>query len=95
MDFANITACGGDCTGCEHYKSGECVGCNSNGGICVKLWSSECSLCKCCREHNVRFCGVCDDFPCGLLKITLTWDKDGIENLKRLGEIYLKEKNNV
>lgn len=40
MDFTNITACGGDCTGCEHYKS-------------------------------------------------------GIENLKRLGEIYLKENNNV
>lgn len=33
-------------------------------------------------------------FRCDL-KITLTWDKDGIENLKRLGEIYLKENNNV
>lgn len=37
IDFYNITACGGDCTTCEHYKSDECVGCNKNSGKCIKM----------------------------------------------------------
>lgn len=95
MDFSNITSCGGDCTGCEHFQNQECIGCNKNGGKCIKMWSSGCSICKCCKEHSVPFCGLCTEFPCKWLKNTLTWDKNGIEKLKKYAEEYLKEKNNV
>lgn len=94
MDFNNITACGGDCTTCEHYKSDECVGCNKNSGKCIKMWSDGCPICKCCKVNNVLFCGLCSQFPCEMLKNTLTWEKDGIEHLKKCAEEYLKEKIN-
>ncbi len=92
MDFNNITACGGDCTGCRYYQHQECEGCNKNGGECIKMWSKGCQICKCCKEHNVLFCGLCIEFPCECLKNTLTWEKDGTEHLKKYAEEYLKEK---
>lgn len=93
-DFKNITACGGDCTKCEHFQNQECEVCNKNGGKCVKMWSKGCEICRCCKEHNVLFCGLCMKFPCKWLKNTLTWDKDGIERLKSYADKYIKEKIN-
>ncbi len=93
MDFNHITACGGDCTGCEHFRLYECEGCNNNGGKCVKMWENGCPICRCCKEHNVLFCGLCNEFPCDFLKNTLTWDKGGIEHLKQYAGKYIREKN--
>ncbi len=92
MVFSNITPCGGDCTNCEYFLNKECVGCNKNGGKCVKMWENGCPIRKCCGEHDVLFCGLCGEFPCDFLKNTLTWDKDGIEHLKQYAEKYIKEK---
>lgn len=86
--FVNITACGGDCTGCEHYISSECEGCNANGGKCIKMWQNGCKICKCCKEHGVQFCGICEEFPCEWLEKTLVWESDGIGRLENLGKAY-------
>lgn len=86
--FKNITACGGDCTGCDYYIKSECEGCNANGGKCIKMWQNGCGICRCCGEHGVRFCGICEDFPCEWLKNTLVWEVDGISNLQKLGVEY-------
>ena len=86
IDFNSITSCGGSCIDCIHYINNECNGCRANGGTCVKMWDSSCVLCKCCKEHNVLFCGICSEFPCDLLEKTLTWDKNGIEKLTEYAE---------
>lgn len=88
IDFSEITACGGNCSGCAYFKSKECEGCNKNGGKCVKMWENSCKICECCREHKVLFCGLCGEFPCDWLKNTLTWEKDAIERLGECGEEY-------
>lgn len=88
IDFENLTACGGDCTGCQHFICGECIGCNKNGGECIKMWQNGCEICRCCKEHGVRFCGICENFPCDWLEKTLVWEENGIERLKILGENY-------
>jgi len=88
IDFNKITACGGDCFDCLHYHNNDCCGCRQNGGICVKMWKDGCEICKCCQEHDVQFCGLCNAFPCVCLRNTLTWNQDGIERLEMLAEEY-------
>ncbi len=91
-DFLHITPCGGDCRDCEYFNGKRCAGCLENGGKCVHMWEHDCEIFACRTAHNAAFCGVCGEFPCERLKNTLTWDKDGIANLKRLGEEYRKMK---
>lgn len=91
IDFSRITACGGDCTSCEHYRNKTCDGCNKNGGQCVKMWDNGCAICKCCKERGALFCGLCGEFPCELLKNTMTWEKDGIERLAERAEEYRRQ----
>lgn len=89
-DFSKITPCGGNCTGCDYYKKGDCLGCIKNGGKCVKMWQNGCEICECCKKHNVLFCGLCDDFPCQwIINKISEWDKDGIERMKMLAEEYI------
>ena len=94
IDFNNVTACGGDCTGCEHFKDQECRGCNINGGLQVCLWHNGCRICECCQEHNVKFCGLCSEFPCEWLEKTLTWHEDGIERLRKYAGEYIRRNGN-
>lgn len=89
-DFNNITPCGGNCTGCEYLQNSECKGCNQNGGKCVKLWEDSCKIYDCCRKHEVKFCGLCRQFPCEWLKKNLTWNKNGIKHLYELKKEYQK-----
>ncbi|MDE6725509.1 MAG: DUF3795 domain-containing protein [Ruminiclostridium sp.] len=92
MDFSKITPCGGNCTDCGHFISGECKGCLSKEGRCVTLWNGGCEIFACCKRHNVKFCGLCGDFPCHWLQNKIgQWDKDGIKKLKELKEIYERE----
>lgn len=91
-DFYELTPCGGNCTGCEHFRSGECKGCIQSGGECVKMWDKGCEIYKCCQSHGVTFCGICGEFPCEWLKETICrWDEKGIERLQSLGEEYKKQ----
>lgn len=90
-NFTEITPCGGNCTDCGHFKSGECEGCIRNGGKCVKMWENGCEICECCQKHGVKFCGLCEKFPCEWIKSKLSeWDKDGIEHMEKLAEEYRK-----
>ena len=89
MDLSKITPCGGNCTDCQHFISGECKGCLSEEGRCVTLWKQGCEIFACCKGHNVRFCGLCGEFPCEWLENKIgQWDKDGIMKLRDLKEKY-------
>lgn len=94
-DFSQITACGGSCTGCEHFLSEECAGCLSNGGKCVKMWQNGCDICKCCDKHNVSFCGICNEFPCAWLREKFSeWDEKAISRLEELAREYHEQHRN-
>ena len=82
IDFNKITACGGCCDDCSHFKNETCTGCINNGGSCVKMWANGCEIFKCCKEHNVPFCGLCSEFPCEWIKVKIgEWNPTGIEEL--------------
>lgn len=88
VDFSNITACGGDCSGCGYFRNRECGGCSQNGGKCVKMWENGCEICSCCERHNVKFCGLCEKFPCEWLKKVMTWEEGLTERLGELKKEY-------
>ena len=89
VDFNRLTPCGGDCRHCPCYKTGECSGCLVTGGIFVSYWQNCCRICPCCKEHNVKFCGLCPEFPCDWLSDNLAkWDKDGIFRMGELAREY-------
>lgn len=92
IDFSKITPCGGNCTDCKYFVDGECKGCLSTKGKCIKMWGNRCEIFACCEKHNAKFCGLCPNFPCDLLENTITqWDEQGIQNLHKLKEEYEKE----
>lgn len=92
-DFHKITPCGGYCDDCSHYKNMECVGCRKNNGKCVKMWSDECDIYKCCLEHDVLFCGLCNEFPCEwIINKIGEWNPHGIEELTKLAVRYRQRK---
>lgn len=89
VNFSSVNACGGDCTECTHFTEGECKGCNKNSGKCVKLWENGCEICRCCKEHGVKFCGLCEKFPCGWLAARLSeWDGGAVSHIAELAAEY-------
>ena len=94
IDFSKVTPCGGCCSDCEHFKNSECRSCIATGGERVfRGVKSTCDIFKCCKAHNVSFCGICSEFPCQWLVNTITWDENGIENLRKLKDEYIKVHN--
>lgn len=88
-DFSQITPCGGNCSGCKYFIEGNCEGCLTTKGICIKMWEKGCEIYKCCEKHNTRFCGICGEFPCEWLESKIgEWDKDGIVKLEKLADEY-------
>ena len=92
FDFENITACGENCIACLKRRNGLCQGCRESDGRCLE-WkeSGFCPIHSCAREHSVLFCGLCGDFPCGLLKKTIVWRKNVVSELAALAEVYRKQ----
>jgi hypothetical protein len=92
MDFSKITACGECCVGCIKKKNGICKGCIETDGKC-KEWeqSNGCPIHKCSREHNVQFCGLCNEFPCKWLIEKVTWNKNIVEHLTNLKNKYFEQ----
>lgn len=92
MDFTEITACGECCAGCKKKEKGLCKGCIESDGNCQE-WaeSGGCPIHKCVREHNVRFCGLCDEFPCewGLKKAA--WRPDYAEEHRQLAREFYNQ----
>ena len=96
IDFTTITACGECCEGCRKKEEGICEGCIESDGHC-KEWaqSDGCPIHSCAREHNVQFCGLCNEFPCDWLIQKVVWKQNVIEELTELADLYYNQKNNM
>lgn len=92
IDFATITACGECCVGCRKKEDGICQGCIESDGHCME-WaqSNGCPIHKCAREHDVQFCGLCEEFPCEWLIQKIVWRKNVVEELTELANLYHKQ----
>ena len=89
IDFATITACGECCVGCNKKAEGICEGCIESNGHCAE-WthSNGCPIHKCTREHNVQFCGLCNEFPCQWLVNKVVWRPNVVQELTELAKLY-------
>ncbi|MBN2853248.1 MAG: DUF3795 domain-containing protein [Clostridia bacterium] len=93
IDFSVITACGECCVGCKKKEDGFCNGCIETEGNCQEWANSNgCSIYKCAKQHNVLFCGLCEEFPCAWLVTKVTWNPDVIEHLSGLVKLYHEQK---
>ena len=90
--FEHITACGESCVGCGKKESGFCKGCIESDGHCAEWAHSKgCPIYRCAKEHHVRFCGLCPEFPCTWLREKITWNPRAIEHLTTLAARYRAE----
>lgn len=91
-DFTTMTACGECCIGCSKKESGMCPGCiEAEGKVPEWAESGICKIYACCREHNTRFCFLCEDFPCEKLPKMIFWNPDIVNHLSQLREEYKKQ----
>ncbi|MDE7294874.1 MAG: hypothetical protein K2N72_10670, partial [Oscillospiraceae bacterium] len=79
----SLAVCGADCNDCPFGEENDCPGC---GG----LWE-DCDIVRCAAVKGHEHCGLCDKFPCDLLR-GAAFDPDSGDNgdrllrLKSLGE---------
>ena len=93
IDFATITACGECCVGCKKKAEGICEGCIESDGQCAEWTESNgCPIQKCTREHNVQFCGLCNEFPCQWFVKKVVWRPNVVQELTELAKLYKCEK---
>ncbi len=92
MDFTSVTACGECCVGCMKKEDGLCMGCIESDGHC-KEWeeSGGCPIHKCVRGHNVRFCGLCNEFPCEWVLKKAAWRSDYAEEHRQLAREFYSQ----
>lgn len=92
MDFSKITACGEYCINCKKKESGMCKGCIESDGHCEEWTQSGCCpIHKCTREHNVQFCGLCNEFPCSWLVEKVVWRPNVVKELTELALLFNKQ----
>ena len=86
-----IRFCGADCSHCDTYKrmlagdEGGLVNTESGYRCCWLLRDyprgKDCPIRTCCEEHNVLFCGECDQFEeCARMKAF--YSKPGYDELR-------------
>jgi len=46
----------------QKYAMGKCPGCRSERDCACSI--EGCYIPECTKQHNVNFCGECEDFPC-------------------------------
>ncbi|MCL2519276.1 MAG: DUF3795 domain-containing protein [Oscillospiraceae bacterium] len=83
-----LSSCGIDCESCEYFINKKCEGCYvcAPKGQCV--WGGNCDLYECAANKNLPHCGMCDDFPCDMLKEWASSEgTERIENLKKREEL--------
>ena len=89
IDFSRITACGECCDGCAKKADGRCPGCiEADGRVPEWAASGRCKVHACTRDHQVQFCGLCSEFPCGKLPSLIFWNPDIIQHLTVLRDEY-------
>ncbi len=88
-DFSTITACGECCVRCPKKLDGRCPGCREADGH-VPEWteSGRCRVHACVSDHQVQFCGLCAEFPCGKLPSLISWNPDITERMTALRNEY-------
>ena len=85
IDLDRITACGECCDGCEKTADGRCPGCiEADGRVPEWAESGQCKVHACTREHHVRFCGLCAEFPCQELPSMIFWNPEIIPHMTAL-----------
>lgn len=96
IDFSTITACGECCVGCKKRMDGICEGCIEADGY-VSEWaeSGRCKVHACARNHNVQFCGLCDEFPCQKLPSLIHWNRNIVEYLEKLAAQYYRQEEQI
>lgn len=89
VDFSRITACGECCDECSKKIQGDCPGCIETDGV-VPGWaeSGRCKVHSCTREHGVTVCAFCTEFPCSNITNLIHWNKNIIEHMEMLKEVY-------
>ena len=89
IDYTTITACGEYCIGCSKKENGLCPGCiEAEGKVPEWAESGVCKICACCKEHQVRFCGLCSEFPCEKLPQMISWNPNIVKHLSELRNEY-------
>lgn len=88
-DFSIVTACGECCAECRKRSDGRCPGCIEADGY-VPEWadSGRCRIHACAREHGVRFCGMCAEFPCSRIPSLVPWDPEFVVHMTALRDEY-------
>lgn len=74
------TYCGLDCNNCEYKEKFDCKGCRETYG---NPFHGECRLAMCAISQSVEHCGLCNLFPCNLLK-EFSYDKEHGDNGERI-----------
>lgn len=64
--------CGIICSECSYREKVNCPGCLACKG---KVFHGECRVAMCCIKHGKSNCGLCEEFPCNLLK-EFAYDKE-------------------
>lgn len=61
------TYCGLDCVGCEWKENACCGGCVDTRGLPFHCKDEPCPIAACAIKKDIPFCGLCVEYPCGLL----------------------------
>lgn len=72
--------CGILCSQCEYKEKVGCTGCIN---IEKPFWGEVCRVKECCENKKYEQCGLCNDFPCDLLK-SFSYDNEQGDNGKRI-----------
>jgi hypothetical protein len=64
MELNQIGFCGVDCSACPDLQNGICPGCRES------VWpeGDACPPVVCCGERRIPCCGLCQEFPCSMMK---------------------------
>lgn len=72
--------CGIKCSECEYKDKMNCAGCVN---IKKPFWGESCPVKSCCESKDIVNCGLCNTFPCDLLK-QFSYDKEQGDNGARI-----------
>ena len=80
MAQPQLARCGLDCTTCPFREKNNCPGCHKADG--TMFWG-KCTLALCSIGKGIEHCGLCDQFPCDLLK-SYSYAKEHGDNGQRI-----------